>query len=173
MKRFLEVEPSLLVTTLDPQYGDRYLSWDRHSPSIHRAFDSADSYAKKFRFAIMAEARFDLIKTLNEYVRSGEASVEDILRLDDERHVHTMLLSSSERKMVAEEAADNVVLTCAESALQQDPVMIMDHLWPEAEVYAKRNDLERCQPGTIILRYIEHCMMYTRGSELVKAIAKL
>lgn len=173
MKRFLGVEPTLMTTTLDPEYGDRYLRWNRFSPSLDREFDSADSYAAKFRFSIMAEARFDLIETLNEYVRSGEASIEDILRLDEERRVHTLLLNDRERELVAEEAADNVVLTCAESALQQDPITIIDYLWPESTEYAESRGLDHLPPGMITLHYIEHCMMRVRGNEIVRAIAKL
>lgn len=173
MERFLAVEPTLLVTTLDPAYGDRYLRCDRFSPSVFGAYESAGSHAEKFKFSIMAQARADLIETLKEYVHSGNASIEDILRLDEERRAHTMLLDDRQRMLVAEEAADNVVLTCAESALQQDPVVIMDYLWPEASEYAGCNGLERCHPGTIVLRYIEHCMMRVRGNELVQAISKL
>lgn len=173
MKRFLAVEPTLLVTTLDPEYGDRYLRCDRFSPSLHGAYESIDSHAERLRFSVMAQARADLIETLKDYVRSGNASVEDILRLDEERRVHTMLLNNRQRTLVAEEAADNVVLTCAESALKQDPVVIMDYLWPEALEHAHGNGSERCHPGTIVLRYIEHCMMRVRGNELVQAISRL
>ncbi len=173
MKRFLEVEPTLMVTTLDPEYGDRYLRPSRFPPSLRQEFESADSYAKKFRFAIMAEARISVIETLHDYVRSGDASVEDILRLDEDRCAHMMLLNDRERALVAEEAADSVVLTCAESALKQDPILIMNQVWPEAMDHAERNGIDHLHGGTIVLRYIEHCMMRLHGSDLMKAIAKL
>lgn len=173
MKRFLEVEPTLMVTTLDPEYGDRYLRPSRFPPSLRQEFESADSYAKKFRFAIMAEARISVIETLHDYVRSGDASVEDILRLDEDRYTHMMLLNDHERALVAEEAADSVVLTCAESALKQDPRILTDYLWPETEEYAERRGIEHLPSDTLVLLYIEHCMMRLRGSDLMKAIAKL
>lgn len=173
MQRFLAVEPQLVTQPLDPQFGDRYLRPDRIARTLSDYYDGVCSHADRMRFMMVVETRADLIATLNDYVHSGAASVEDILRLEQDTRVNMMLLGEKDRTLIAEEATGNVILTCAESALQEDPIYIMDYLWPEAVEHAKRNGCDHLHPGSITLNYIEHCMQRTHGEDIRRVIGQL